>query len=566
VVSEVPDLVRIGCSMELDSLVDEGIAALRRAADAAASPKTTSALARELELAWSRRPWTIGLHGELADVTKLLDFLSDGLFPNARRPGCAAIRLRRGERDRFVVLRDEMAPEEYSKLTLLQRAKQRPLTATEIVWALPRRRGLARLFAWLRALFARLFGRRREELPAPPAAEVRSDPVEFAERLRQLSSGDGDGARVAEIAVHVATGPLAPELEIVELADPALGDDLDAILTATSTGLAAGGHAIGGPVHAVASLRRLVPTARALRLVDSALAALAEIVAAVDAEEAAAVAALDGRVAELDARRVADPAELVRVEIDRVRPQIDASVAMVLEHAATHLGADLAHLGAEWIAAIEGVSTGGELGSAVAKINETSAASVRSIAEDVRILVMGGVGGCVRDLRADAIKSLAGAAEESRPARTPPLPVVQVLPSLADPKPHEIGSAGWFGALFRSLESRRADIRGKVAERIAHVTQVANAEMRDAEPTLHAAVGDALAAELAAEIDRHHAWIDRRIAEERDAFARALDERAARRAMIDRARADLGSLAQLRAALAAREPNAARAGRARVIA
>src|SRR6185437_4092357 len=127
-------------------------------------------------------------------------------------------------------------------------------------------------------------------------------------------------------------------------------------------------------------------------------------------------------------------------------------------------------------------------------------------AEDARLLVMGGVAGCVRDLFPEVAAPLRkhGLPEELARARSPapPLPQVPVLRSLVSPREMNVGSAGWFGALFRSLDSRLGDIRDKVEQQISRLEQVAVAEMRDAEPKLRAAIEHALADELAAAIER----------------------------------------------------------------
>jgi hypothetical protein len=307
----------------------------------------------------------------------------------------------------------------------------------------------------------------------------------------------------------------------------------------------------------------LLETARALKMAARALDATSEIVATVDAEDRAAAADFAGRVADLEELRIADPARYARDQIDRVRGQIYPSVTMVMEHVTAHLNTDLAQLGNEWRTAIERVSTAGELGSAVTTINETSAASVRRIAEDARLLVMGGVGGCVRDLYTEVVTplrkhGLSDALAKARP-NAPPLPSVPILPSLAQRSAANVGSAGWFAALFRSLDSRRANIRDKVEAQIARLEEVAVAEMRDAEPTLHAAVEQALADELAAAIERQRVWLDGAIAAEHAEFALHREAVAERTARVDTVRNAVNKLREQLAQLASSHPSAAAA-------
>jgi hypothetical protein len=259
--------------------------------------------------------------------------------------------------------------------------------------------------------------------------------------------------------------------------------------------------------------------------------------------------------------RIEDPAEFARRQIERIGKQIVPMVTTLMEHAAAHLGADVARLGDEWRTAIERVSTSGELSEAVAKINETSAASVRQIAEDARLLVMGGIGGCVRDLFPEVAAPLRehGLPVEQAQARSPgsPLPPVPMLRSLASPAAMNVGSAGWFGALFRSLDSRRTGIRDKVEQHVARLEQVAVAEMRDAEPTLRAAIEAALTDELEAALERQRVWLESAIAAEHAEFALRREAVAARTARVDVARRAAQHVRESIAELAVRHGSAA---------
>ena len=550
--------------MARSSLVAEAVTALRDVAGVARTPELTTRVASEIERAAKREPWLLGIRGdELADRTALFDYLSGGGLLTAREPGCAMIRLRHAGRTGFVAFREQGPPEELSMLTALENAKRSPRERVTERHLMPKPKGgLRRALAWLGSLVARMFGRRPPQLPPPVMA-----PDVFVARLRALATEPAAG--VVEVVLHVANGPLSPNIEVVELSEFSVTGQLDAVLVVAGDQLCAPDRErtpIGEPRRAVAALPELLETARAIKLVGRALEATAQIITAVDAEDRAAAADHAGRIADLEDMRVANPAAFAHDQIARVRAQIIPSVAMVMQHVATHLGGDLVQLGSEWRTAIERVSTGSELGSAVAKINETSAASVRRIAEDVRVLVMGGVGGCVRDLFADVVAPLRrhGLPEElARPrGDAPPLPRVPVLPSLAQPTATKVGSAGWFGALFRSVEARRSDIREKVEHHIAHLEEVANAEMRDAEPALHAAVESALAGELEAAIERQRVWLDGAIAAEQAEFALQREAVAERTARIDAARREMARLRELVAQLVARHPHAAAAASA----
>ncbi|HTR53099.1 MAG TPA: hypothetical protein VMJ10_20530 [Kofleriaceae bacterium] len=519
------------------SLVAEAVAILRAVADAAANPSSVLQLAREIEQALGRVPWRVGIRGDnIVDRTSLFDAMAGGGLLGDRAPDCAPIRLRHANRTGFVALRDQGQAEE----RLEPRAPP------------PRERGwIGRIFAWLRRLVSR-----RPQLPGQPDA--------FVARLRELASGQVPG--VIEIALRVSRGPLARDIEVLELGDANDASQLDAILVVAGTRLYTpdpGRTPIGELPHVTAELPQLLETARELRLAERALDATTGIVAAVDSEDRAAAADFAGRVADLEDLRIADPVGFARTQIERVGKQILPSVTTVMEHAAAHLGADVAQLGREWLTAIERVSTSGELSDAVAKINETSAASVRQIAEDARLLVMGGIGGCVRDLFPEVAAPLRkhGLSEQLVQARSPapPLPTVPVLRSLASPTAMNVGSAGWFGALFRSLDSRRTDIRGKVEHQVARLEQVAVAGMRDAEPALRAAIEAALADELAAALERQRIWLESAIAAEHAEFALRREKVAARTARVDAARRASQRLRERIAELSARQPHAARA-------
>jgi len=540
--------------MTPSSLVEEAVAILREVAPAASKPSSEIQLSREIEQAFQRWPWRVGIRGEaIADRTALFDFLAGGGLLDARAPGCARIRLRHADRTGFVALRDQGPPEELSMATLLGavrarltrlRTEERHMRPRENAWG-------GRVLAWFRRLFARMF--RRPQLPA-------GEPDKFTVRLRELSSGSVAG--VVEIALHVANSPLARNIEVLELGEASDTAHLDAVLVVAGTQLCTPARAsVGEASRAIATLPQLLEIARALRLAGSAVDASARIVAAVDAEDRAAAADFAGRVADLEDLRVDDPAEFARRQIERIGPQILPSVATVMEHAAAHLGADVAQLGREWRTAIERGSTSGELSDAVAKINETSAASVRQIAEDARLLVMGGIAGCVRDLFPEVAAPLRkhGLPEPLLQARlpAPPLPTVPVLPSLASPSAMHVGSAGWFGALFRSLDARRTDIRDKVEHHVARLEQLAVAEMRDAEPKLRKAIENALADELAAALDRQRVWLESAIAAEHAEFALRRDALAARTTRVDAARRAAQRVREQLAELAARHPHAA---------
>ena len=77
----------------------------------------------------------------------------------------------------------------------------------------------------------------------------------------------------------------------------------------------------------------------------------------------------------------------------------------------------------------------------------------------------------------------------------PVVPAVDSLPSFVAPSQHKLGGS-WLGGLLKGFESRKQELREKVHARVEHLKEVAVAELLDAEPKLHAAIGQALAAEV----------------------------------------------------------------------
>ena len=200
---------------------------------------------------------------------------------------------------------------------------------------------------------------------------------------------------------------------------------------------------------------------------------------------------------------------------------IVASVNAVMEHASTHLGSELAQLGATWMTAVSKATSGKELEAAIALVEEQWPAQARRIAEEVRMLVMGGAGGIARDLYTETVAPLAahGLPEEHmRVKRAPEITPVLLLPSLTNPTTFTVGG-NWFTGLFRSFDARKTDLREKVHARIERIKEVAAAEMLDAEPKLHTAVSQALATHLDAAIELQRGWHEKAIAEEQAAIA-----------------------------------------------
>jgi hypothetical protein len=346
--------------------------------------------------------------------------------------------------------------------------------------------------------------------------------TEFVDRLRELCSGERSGAGVREIMLRVGA-PLPLGVEAIELTGYDTPEIFDGFVKAsrpTGDRPPDGNGKITALPAFFSAMPSLLGDARAVRLGRAAREAVEYAVESIATQLAAKTADLETRIHRLEALRIADPATFGAMHVNRIRPQIIASVHAVMEHASTHLGSELAQLADAWSQSIHGATSSDELKAAVAKIDEGSPAELQRIAEEVRLLVMGGVGGSAHDLIPELLSGLdAHQLSDEKPARkkaAPAIAPVAILPSLANPTAgSKIGGAGWLTGLFRSLDAKRADLLARAQQRADHVRDVATSELLDAEPQLNAALQGALSVELTAAIDRQVAWLDERLTRER---------------------------------------------------
>jgi hypothetical protein len=143
---------------------------------------------------------------------------------------------------------------------------------------------------------------------------------------------------------------------------------------------------------------------------------------------------------------------------------------------------------------------------------------------------------------------------------------IELFPSLAGKQSKLGGAASWLAGLLKSFESKRADAHEKAKVWLEHVTDLAHAELLDAEPALHAALGDAVGAELEALVARQIDWLALEVQTAHEAVAAqraALAPLAARR---DRAELDRAELATELERIEAELPAAAAAAAAAVAA
>jgi hypothetical protein len=508
--------------------------------------------AHEIERTWPRSPYIAALDGELPARTALINTLCGEklLDPFARAIGSAALRVRRGPRLRCRVLysdrtradrpitepaaiddfggsdrEDELRGELAVHETALRNAEtELPsfVRAPPPWWAvwlwiaralvLVLRRG--KLASWRTSGKAIAQSRRKlaaiEEFSAQREAREKAARDQYFAELRSLASGGPAGEGIREIELEVPSDALPDGVDLVELTGATrAGLDPDVTLVVSSEGIAIDDVLVGDAAAVFSRILDMLKRGRAQRLARRARDRLQAARAAIDVEISRFELELSRRIEAVEKLALTqDRTRFVAVQLERVRLQIVASTQAVMEHASVHLGSELAQVGAEWIGAIAKVTNADELKAAVATIEQEWTAAPQRIAAEVSTLVMGGAGGVARDLCADAVSPLRehglGDAQLKIKA-APAIAPVPVLPSLANPAQHKLGGS-WLGGLLKGFDSRKQDAREKVHARVEHLKEVAAAELLDAEPKLHAAIGQALASEVGRAYDVQKTW------------------------------------------------------------
>ncbi|CAN5916448.1 hypothetical protein BH11MYX3_BH11MYX3_30620 [soil metagenome] len=547
-----------------DAVVEQAVDALRRLADDPPASEAARAELAELRAEWRRRPFTVGLAGQVGSRTDLIDRLcGGGMFErDGRVPGCAAIRVRRGPVTKFRAVSSDGSAEELSLPALPAAPVTAPRSHAEITReevagrqavaeradaAVPR---LVRvppprwafwlwLLRWWYLLTARAaiaarerahreYARSRRELAA--AVDEVSTVVstlpdardEFFTRLSVLSSGMLAGRDVRTLEIDVADGPLPADVEVIETVTD---DEVDELVTLSGDEVPLAGttRRIGTIPELIASLGTLPYERRAIQLVRRASAVVAAEVGRLDDLIAHAEIERRNRIASLENLRLHDPTGFSQAQLARASGPLGSSIHAVLEHAGVHLSSELVQCATTWVELVDAAQNPDELKAAAAKIDDQLTAATRRIGEETRLLVVGGVGGCAYDLLLELFAPLRDPAlpdEYTQPPRTvPALPPVEMLPSLNAPSTSrfadELAGAGkWLAGLFRSIDARRAELRTKVEHRASHLREVAEAEMLDAEPRLREALRETLARELSAAVERRSAWVARQLAQE----------------------------------------------------
>jgi hypothetical protein len=553
------------------TVIENALTALRSVSAPEDVARTMRTTADQIDRAWQRSPWVAGLSGNLVARSELVNMLVGErvLDPFRRALGSAPLRIKRGDvmhyratrfdgtveektapepeprdddakRDREAEeVRGELAAQQTALVTIEHNvpALVRRKLSMWSMWLAPVRWVLGfvhrnAVTAWRQAQSMLESTRRRlatyEDFIAQRDERERAARETYYGGLRLLCGGGDIGKDVREIELSI-TG-LPDNVELVELmgelrasakVDAVIVVERDALYAPTPDGKQV---ALGPAESTIAELPDVLSRARALRLARRARDKLGAARAAVEAELDRAELRFRERLQKLSKLSLPlDTAGFAIAQLERVRPMIVASVHAVMEHASTHLGSELAQLGDRWLISIDNTTSSDELKAAIAKIEEEWSTQATRISEEVRMLVMGGAGGVARDLYPETVSVLRshGLPEEHlrMQKRAPDVSPVQVLPSLATPSAFTLGEK-WFTGLFRSLDARKSDIREKVALRASRIRELAAAEMLDAEPKLHAAVGQSLKAQLEAAMELQRSWHAKALTEEHETIAK----------------------------------------------
>ena len=558
--------------MTSSKLIESAVAALRGITSPPELASSVRDAADDIERTWQRLPFVCGLAGDLGARTELINLVAGErvLDPAARVLGCAALRVKRGKITRYRALRADSSVdikvipdhEPTDDFSLTQRADEvrgevsiletTAATAETNLPVLVRNKPKPWMFwlwpvYWLLALIHRKtfstwrtatekLGDARRKLSGIEGFTEQRDERERTAReqyfagLRIVASGGPAGMGVREVELELSSGLMPEDVELVEMAgEIRAGADVDAVIIVERDGFYApvtdgDPVLIGEPTEVIPALPQVLARARALTLARRARDKLGLARAEIDVEIDRVEAGFSGRIERLNELALSiDRDSFMQMQLDRVRPMISASVNAVMEHASTHMGAELAELGTAWINSVASANSSDDLKAAVAKIEEEWVVQAKRIAEEVRVLVSGGAGGVARDLYVETVSPLRayGLPEEhlKTPKKAPETPDIQILPSLTNPTTFALGG-NWFAGLFKSFDARKTDIRSKVHARVEHIREVAAAEILDVEPQLHGAINQGLTAELSLAIDLQVGWHQQALASEAAAIER----------------------------------------------
>lgn len=529
---------------ESDRVVSRALAALREITLPADVARSAHDTADEIERTWRQPPYVVAFEGDVQARTELVNTLCGErlLDPFARAPGSATLRLRHGDKlacrvrytDRTHEDRPIPEPEPISDFGIGEREDEvrtqlagHQKAQEEVERALPVlvRKRPAAWAIWLWFVRAFLLLAHREKL-----ATWRARHTATAESRRKLASIEEYAVQrekreraarekyYGEVRAYASGGPAGEGVCEVELVLPALPVGVDLVESAIAADLTIDASK---PLDTT-TLVDAAAAARAAHLEQRALAALQRLRGDLDEVLSRAEAELRERLGQVEKYALTiERTRYTAVQLDRIKPHLLASTTAAMEHASTHLGASLAELANDWVGKVAAATNTDELKAAITAIEDQWQAAPQRIADEVRMLAMGGAGGVARDLYPELVAPLReyGLPEQhlQMPKRAPVVGAVALLPSLANPSTAKVGGS-WLTGLFKSFDSRRTAVREQVHARVEHMREVAAAELLDAEPKLHAAIGQALAVELGRALDLQREWYTQRIAEEREAI------------------------------------------------
>jgi len=495
--------------------------------------------------------------------------------------------------DRAATVRAEDAPAFRDAVVLSAEAETTAMVRRPRWWA---------VWSWL-ALWWRAWRSRRGALALAEPAAAAGAPVAGRRALantvaRTRRAGDprqqlvdalagylADDA-VERLFVEVGGGPLPDKVVVIELPAGANAWSLDAVaadaclvacgergfaMTAQlETVLTVVPHlfAVGGGEPAAGSdprVRRLASFAAAaaglveLATIERALAVGAHAAAALASGSAALDAAIThgetefrARLDRLEALRIASPDDHVAAALAGVRPPLVEHARRLLREALDALDRAVTELGAAWAAGLGDASSAEALRAAAARIDDASPAALQAAQTAAHRALVDGLTERTRAHYHELVGELRRGTARSDAA--PSWLTVEVEIAALTSGTSLGAVAPRLTSLFRSFDAVKAEALAQLEQRIAKLRQIASANLLDTEPRLEPAVTGTIAIALRGEVERHAAWLDAELAQERVAIDAERAQLAALALTRDDARSDERELVTALDALAAELP------------
>jgi hypothetical protein len=366
---------------------------------------------------------------------------------------------------------------------------------------------------------------------------------QLVDTLRAWFSDDA----VERLFVEVEGGPLPDKVVMIELpsgadarsldavvADAclvacgergfAMTDQLETVLTIVPHLFAVGAAALpagcdpsvrllGGFDAAAPALASLAMIERAYAAGQRASAVLSSACTTLDRIVSDAEAGFRTRIQRLEAMRIASPDDYTAAALAQVRSAVVEHAHHRIRRALDQLDEAIEHHGNDWAARLRAAASVDALRTAAARLDQespgvlqaTQVAVQRALVDDLTEYAHARYHELVSALRQGSSRSDAVPSWLTIDVRFGDMTSGTKLGTVA-PR---------MTSLFRSLEALKAEAVAQLEQRIAKLRQVASANLRDAEPRLEPAVTGTLAIALRAEVERHVAWLEARLARER---------------------------------------------------